>query len=144
VTLASALFLSLIALIFLIRWFFSRNMEKKYAPTWGCAYVAPNSRMQYTGKSYSKSLGKLLNFIMIEKKGFTEIERQEIFPETRKYRSFYLDVFEAKIIDPVLMLFRRFIDLFQFIQNGKIQAYVIYGIVFIIVIFIGTILNFWH
>jgi len=68
----------------------------------------------------------------------------EIFPDSRKYHSHYLDIFEVKIIDPVIGLITRFIDLFQFIQNGKIQAYVVYGIVFILAIFIGTILNFWH
>ena len=35
--------------------------------TWGCGYTIPSSRMQYTGKSYSKSLGKLLNFIVLGK-----------------------------------------------------------------------------
>lgn len=100
--------------------------------------------MQYTGKSFSKSLGKLLNFMIIEKKGYREIERSETFPDSRKYSSFYLDVFENKIIDPVILLITRFINLFQFIQNGKIQAYVIYGIVFIVAIFLGTILKLWH
>jgi hydrogenase-4 component B len=144
ISLSSLLFISIIGFMFFIRWIISRGTEKKYASTWGCAYVAPNSRMQYTGKSYSKSFGKLLNFIMIEKKGYSEIKKQEIFPDSRKYRSFYLDVFETKIINPVMNLITRFINLFQFVQNGKIQAYVIYGIVFILAIFIGTILNFWR
>ena len=143
ISLASVLFLLIVGFIFFIRWIISRSNEKTYESTWGCAYVAPNNRMQYTGKSYSKSFGKLLNFVMIEKKGYTEIKKDEIFPETRKYRSFYLDFFEAKIINPVIFQITRFINLFQFIQNGKIQAYVIYGIVFILVIFIGTVLNFW-
>jgi hypothetical protein len=82
--------------------------------------------------------------MMIERKGYAELKSTEVFPVERKYRSFYLDVIESKIIDPLLVLIRRFIDLFQFVQNGKIQAYVIYGIVFILVIFIGTILKFWH
>ena len=100
--------------------------------------------MQYTGKSYSKSFGKLLGFVMIEKKGYDEIEKEEIFPESRKYHSFYLDFFETYLINPVILFMTRFINLFQFVQNGKIQAYVIYGIVFILAIFIGTVLNFWH
>lgn len=79
---------------------------------------------------------------MIEKKAYTEIERKEIFPESRKYRSFYIDILESKVIDPILLLIRRFINLFQFVQNGRIQAYVIYGIVFIVVILIGTVLIF--
>ena len=81
---------------------------------------------------------------MIEKKEYDEIRHDETFPESRKYRSFYIDIFEAKILDPVMHQITRFINLFQFIQNGKIQAYVIYGIVFILAIFIGTILNLWH
>lgn len=142
ISLASVSFLIMAALIFLLRWTISRRNERIYGSTWGCAYVAPNSRMQYTGKSYSKSLGKLFNFAMIEKKGYDEIKKDEIFPESRKYRSFYLDFFESQIINPVILQITRFINLFQFVQNGKIQAYVIYGIVFIVVIFIGTLLNF--
>jgi formate hydrogenlyase subunit 3/multisubunit Na+/H+ antiporter MnhD subunit len=144
VSLSVLIFIGITGLLFLVRWYFSHSLEKKQASTWGCAYIAPNSRMQYTGKSYSKSFGKLLNFLMIEKKGYNEISKTEIFPVSRKYRSFYLDVIEIKIIDPVLSILTRLINLFQFFQNGKIQAYVIYGIVFILAIFIGTILNFWH
>lgn len=144
ISLASVLFLSVISLVFIIRWVITRGSEKKYSSTWGCAYLAPNERMQYTGKSFSKSFGKLLNFMLIEKKGYSEIKRDETFPVSRKYRSFYLDFFDYKIIDPVVLLITRFINMFQFVQNGKIQAYVIYGIVFILTIFIGTVLNFWH
>ncbi len=144
ISISSVIFIIITGVIFLLRWFFSGKTEKEISAGWGCAYAAPNNKMQYTGKSYSKSLGKLLNFMIIEKKGYTEIKEKEIFPAERKYRSFYLDIFESKIIDPVMFYLRRFIDMFQFVQNGRIQVYVIYGIVFILVIFIGTFLNFWH
>jgi hydrogenase-4 component B len=144
ISFASLLFITITGLVFTVRWVISRGNEKKYGVTWGCAYVAPDNRMQYTGKSYSKTFGKLLSFVMIEKKGYSEIKKIEIFPEPRKYRSFYLDLFESKIINPVTNLVTRFFNLFLFIQNGKVQAYIIYGIVFIMVIFIGTILNLWH
>lgn len=144
ISLASFLLIAVIGFVFLLRWFFTRGSEVKYSSTWGCAYPAAGDRMQYTGKSFSKSFGKLFNFLMIEKKGYDEIRQDETFPESRKYRSFYIDIFEAKIIGPVMHQITRFINLFQFIQNGKIQAYVIYGIVFILAIFIGTILNLWH
>jgi NADH:ubiquinone oxidoreductase subunit 5 (subunit L)/multisubunit Na+/H+ antiporter MnhA subunit len=144
ISLTSMIFLLFVGLMFFIRWSISRKTVNSIDSTWGCAYGSPNSRMQYTGKSYSKTFGKLLNFVMIEKKGYPEIEKKEIFPAARKYHSFYLDFFETRIINPVLHIITRFINLFQFIQNGRIQAYVIYGIVFILAIFIGTILNFWH
>jgi hydrogenase-4 component B len=142
ISIASVIFLAVISLVFLIRWILSGKAEEKYSQTWGCGYTAPNNRMQYTGKSFSKSFGKLLNFMLIEKKGYKEITREETFPEIRKYRSYYLDFFEERIIDPVIILITRFINLFQFIQNGKIQAYVIYGIVFILTIFLLTVFNF--
>jgi hydrogenase-4 component B len=142
ISLCSILFIAVISGVFVARRLFTSRTEKRYAPTWGCGYAAPNERMQYTGKSFSKAFGKLMNFILIEKKGYAEIERSNTFPEERKYRSFYLDFFDSKIIDPVISMITRFINLFQFVQNGRIQAYVIYGIVFILAIFIGTVLNF--
>jgi hydrogenase-4 component B len=144
ITISMVIFILITGMLFLIRWYIARGNEKISAPTWGCAYVAPNNKMQYTGKSFSKSLGKLLNFLIMEKKGYTEIRMDEVFPQSRKYRSFYLDILESKVIDPLMIQITKFINRFQFIQNGKIQAYVIYGIVFILAIFIGTVLNFWH
>ncbi len=44
---------------------------------------------------------KILNFILVEKKGYTEISREDTFPQSRKYQSFYLDLFEHRIINPV-------------------------------------------
>jgi formate hydrogenlyase subunit 3/multisubunit Na+/H+ antiporter MnhD subunit len=140
----SLLFLILIVLVFGIRSLVLRKQEKIFSSTWGCAYQAPGPRMQYTGKSFSKTLGKLLNFSLIEKKSYKELKSNEIFPKSRRYSSFYLDVFEQKLIDPFIQRLKQFINLFNFVQNGKVQAYVLYGIMFILVVFLGTLLNFWH
>jgi hydrogenase-4 component B len=144
ISITSFTFITLTGVIFFLRWILTRKNSKSYSATWGCGYSVPNVRMQYTGKSFSKSFGKLMNFILIEKKGYSEIEGDVTFPETRRYNSFYLDFFETKLIDPILLMITRFINLFQFVQNGKIQAYVIYGILFIVAIFIATLLNLWH
>jgi hydrogenase-4 component B len=143
ISIASMVFLGIICLIFFIRFILVKEKEEKYSSTWGCAYNVPNSRLQYTGKSFSKSFGKIMNFLIIEKKRYKEIGQVETFPDSRKYSSFYLDFIENKILDPAIYFINSFINKFQFIQNGKIQAYVIYGIVFILVIFIGTILKLW-
>lgn len=144
ISLYSFLFLVVIGSVFMLKRMFSHRIKPEYSATWGCGYVSPNQRMQYTGKSFSKSFGKLLNFVLIEKKAYSEIKQNDTFPVNRKYRSFYLDFFGARIVDPAVLLLTRFINMFQFIQNGRIQAYVIYGIVFILVIFMGTVLNLWR
>jgi formate hydrogenlyase subunit 3/multisubunit Na+/H+ antiporter MnhD subunit len=144
ISLFAFIFILVIGFVYLLRLVLSSRKEKKYESTWGCGYIAPTARIQYTGKSYSKSLGKLFNFVLIEKKEYKELKANEIFPETRKYQSYYLDFFEQKVINPIIKQLLFIIDLFKFIQNGKVQMYVLYGIIFIVLVFLGTILNIWH
>jgi len=136
------IFILLIALIFFIR----KNLSRKHAvtlgPTWGCGYIAPVPGMQYTGKSFSKSLGKLLNFIVLEKKKYKEISTAEIFPDGRKYSSHYKDLFVTKIFNVIIDRLLYSMNYFQFIQNGKIQMYILYGIFFIVLVFLGTVFKF--
>jgi hypothetical protein len=49
ISLASVLLLAVICFVFFIRWILTRATEEKYSSTWGCAYLAPNEKMQYTG-----------------------------------------------------------------------------------------------
>lgn len=144
ISLYSIFFAGILIVLFVLRRLLSGKNKDVIDITWGCGYIAPTPRIQYTGKSFSKSMGKLLQFIVIEKKDYTELKNEEIFPKGRKYSSHYLDIFEEKIIDPFVFQLNRLINLFKFVQNGKIQAYVLYGILFIIIVFIGTVFNLWH
>ena len=88
----SLIFIAMVGVVYAIRlWFSRRGVEYTIEPTWGCGYTAPSSRIQYTGKSFSKSLGKLLNFIIIEKKSYSELTKEEVFPQQRKYATYYHD-----------------------------------------------------
>ncbi len=135
---------SLIFLVLLLPVFFLRNMNMVSRPseiitTWGCGYVAPNNRMQYTGKSFSKTLGKLLGFLVGEKKNYKEIAPEEIFPKERAYVSHYTDFFENSLIEKLTKPLLNGMNYFQFIQNGRVQYYVLYGVVFMLLLFLGTL-----
>lgn len=136
------LFFLLMILIFFIRKQFSGKHSKVKGLTWGCGYAVPTSRMQYTGKSFSKSLGKLLNFIVLEEKKYKEISPTEIFPNERKYSSHYKDLFVTKIFNVIVDRLLYSMNYFQFIQNGKIQMYILYGVFFIVLLFLGTVFRF--
>jgi hypothetical protein len=138
----SILFLVVLIFVFLVRTIFVRNRPAEINPTWGCAYIAPSSKMQYTGKSFSKTLGKLLGFVVTEKKKYTELTTQEIFPKTRNHSSHYIDFFEHNIIQRLADRLLHSLNYFQFIQNGKTQMYVLYGVFFIVIVFLGTLFNF--
>ncbi len=134
----SLVFFLLLAFVFFVRNYFAKSRQVSINTTWGCGYVAPYSKMQYTGKSFSKTLGKLFSFFVIEKKNYSEITSKEIFPVSKNHSSFYLDFFENTIFHRVIKLILYNMNHFQFIQNGKIQMYVLYGIFFILLVFLGT------
>ena len=141
INLYSILFVAIVAASWGIRALVVKGKSMKIEPTWGCAYVAPNSRMQYTGKSFSKSLGKIFGFVLVEEKKFKELEAGEIFPESRKYVSHYQDFFEYRFINYITHHLVYAANYFKFIQNGRVQSYVWYGIVFMVAIFTLTVLT---
>ena len=141
INLYSLLFMAIIALSWFARSLVLRNKSNKIQPTWGCAYIAPNNRMQYTGKSFSKSLSKMFSFILIEEKKYKELKAGEIFPENRKHGSHYHDFIETRFINIITHRLVYASNYFKFIQNGRVQSYVWYGIVFMLTIFMLTIFN---
>jgi formate hydrogenlyase subunit 3/multisubunit Na+/H+ antiporter MnhD subunit len=141
ISLYSLLLIGIAVVVWLVRGIVLKQRIQRYETTWGCGYVAANSRQQYTGKSFSKPLSKILNILLIEKKQFKELMPGEIFPAKRTYVSHYHDFFERNLIDPILSRLNYSFNYFSFIQNGRVQSYVLYGIVFILAIFILTLFN---
>lgn len=141
ISLYSLLLIAIAAAIWLLRSNVLKHHIQRIDATWGCGYAAPTSRLQYTGKSFSKPLGKIFNYFLIESKHFEELKPNEIFPVKRDYYSHYHDFFEHKLIDPVVSRLNFSANYFSFIQNGRVQSYVLYGIVFILAIFILTVFN---
>lgn len=138
---ASALLIGIAAVLWLIRLRVSQRKPVSRSSTWGCGYTAPTPALQYTAKSYSKSLARLFGFYTLEGKKFRELKTASIFPSPRSYHSYYLEFFENRIIDPVTKLFLRIFTLFGFIHNGRIQYYVLYGFFFVIALMLLSLLN---
>jgi len=141
ISMYSILFIGITGLFWGIRTIVQRSRVQVTGATWGCGYTAPTSKIQYTGKSFSKSLSKMFNFLVIERKQYEELKAGEIFPKQKKYISHYHDFFELRLIHVVTNQLIYAANYFKFIQNGRIQSYVLYGIVFILAIFILTIFN---
>ena len=138
----SLLLIVLITLIYFVRTYIANKKSRAFLSTWGCGYVAPNTRMQYTGKSFAKTFAKLFSFFTAEKKKYKEIDANTIFPSIRSYQSRYSDFFEIRIIDKLNNRLIGFLNYFTFIQSGQTQSYVLYGLLFIIVLIAATFFNF--
>jgi formate hydrogenlyase subunit 3/multisubunit Na+/H+ antiporter MnhD subunit len=125
--------------------FFVRNrvMSKRTisaGPTWGCGYVAPSAKLQYTAGSFVRSYVKLNKAtLLFEKK---EKEVVGLFPAESHYESNAYDKFEKWLIDKPVASFKTFLKRFLFLQNGSLQSYILYGVMFIIgVIFIPMVFD---
>lgn len=139
----SSLFLAVLILaLWLLRQRTGAARKTEWSATWGCGYAAPTPAMQYTGKSYSKNLARLFGFGSLEGKKYRELKAESVFPTPRSYRSFYMEFFETRLIDPFLKVFIRIFSYFRFIHNGRIQYYVLYGFFFVIVLLILSVMRF--
>jgi len=139
ISLYTLLFVSIILVLLFVNNILKRTKTITSGPTWGCGYTAGTSKIQYTGKSYSKSLGKIFSSIVIERKQYKEIQAGEIFPNDKRYISHYNDFVEYRLFHGILNRLLYSANYFKFIQNGRVQSYVLYGILFIIAVFLFTI-----
>lgn len=141
VGIASLLLILLIGSVYLVRSKIAGKRTIGESSTWGCGYTAPNIRMQYTGKSFSKTLAKLFAFITSEQKKYIEIENNAVFPASRSYQSNYVEFFEKNVINKVSNQLFSFMSYFSFIHNGQLRLYILYGFFFILLLFLGTFFN---
>ncbi len=126
--------LLIILFVLALRKFLTRNVSKTPGPTWGCAYPGVSSDMQYTAGSFIRSYTKLAKpFLDI---GKHEIDIDEVFPGKKQYETQPYDKIERYMIDKPLRFIKIFIGWFLFLQNGKLQRYILYGIVFILLVII--------
>lgn len=140
----TAIFIALLIAVFGIRKLVTRRRPFVEYETWGCGYIAPISKAQYTGRSFIRSFGQLFNFIVQERKKSAKIPKNKIYPGRHSISTSYIDMLEDYFVVPLAKRLTFTLNYFQFIQNGQIQTYVLYGIFFVILVFLGSAFNLIH
>jgi len=85
--------------------------------------------MQYTASSFIRSYRKLFEPILFIKK--EKVEASGLYPEKIKQHTQPGDRLERWLLDRPIHFFRTVLSRFTFLQNGNIQAYILYGFIFI-------------
>jgi hydrogenase-4 component B len=128
----SWLFFGMIVLVIAfayLRKYVTKHRKVELGTTWGCGYAASSGKTQYSASSFVRSYTKLAKPVLdIEKK---EVEINEVFPGEKHYETDPYDMMERVLIDRPLKLIDKVADRFMFLQNGHLQRYILYGIVFI-------------
>jgi len=142
ISLSSGIFIALIGIIWLLRSWQQKRQIIKQGDTWGCGYTGANPALhQYTATSYADNFVQLSSKLVHMKKEFTDFGEAEIFPQNRVFETHSSDVFEDNLLTkPSNILLKVFYKIAVF-QTGKIQHYLLYALVFLIVIFFLTYFN---
>lgn len=130
VGLAGLAFLLLAAFIYVAKSRHNSRRQVSQGPTWGCGYTEGTPKIQYTATSFVKTYVQLFSFVLGNKKH--QQLPTDIFPTSGHFESESYDKLESTFIDKPLGAYRTLMDRFSFLQNGKMQFYVLYGIIFII------------
>jgi hydrogenase-4 component B len=139
ISLVAWAFLLSIVLIRVIKYMAARNKISEINSTWNCGYGAPNSKMQYTASSYVRSYRKLIGPILQMNKKEEDIEG--VFSEPIHSQTHPYDKTEIFFIDKPLRLMNKIMARLRFIQNGNIRYYILYGVLFIIIVVIISLIS---
>lgn len=105
--------------------------------TWGCGYNRANNHMQYTASSYASPFLSMLNPLF--KKVFDVEKPRKLFPQSAHFSLHVEDIEEAYVIEPILKSDEWFLSKFEGLQSGNIQAYIKYGLIFLLIVIIGSL-----
>lgn len=142
VGMGALIFIIMLIVLLGIRRLILNKLPSETYETWGCGYVAPVGKAQYSGRSFTRSFGLLFSFLVKETKKIEKIPKEKLYPGQFIFSiHYYVDILEKYLVMPLAKRLTFILNYFQFIQNGQIQSYVLYGLFFIILVFLGTAFN---
>lgn len=141
ISLAGGVFVLLTTIIMIYRRYHLSTKVVSCGPTWGCGYTAPAPEQQYTSTSYAYNFNHLAKPVLQTKKIMDEIGEGEIFPRKRSFRSESEDVYKKYLIDKPVDLVSGLLKRIAVMQTGRIQHYILYAFIFMLVVLILTWFN---
>lgn len=106
--------------------------------TWDCGYLRPSPRMQYTSSSFAQPVTKMFNFILRTKCRL--LGPQPVFPRKASFETETPDVFKENLYEPAFKgVDRAFLKL-GWIQQGRLQYYVMYILVTLMILLIWELI----
>jgi hydrogenase-4 component B len=92
--------------------------------TWDCGYAVPTPRMQYTSSSFARTLVAFFRWVMPAV--VNAPRRFSLFPLHAEFETHMPDTVLDRGLMPSLRLAKRSIGFVRYIQNGRVQLYLLY------------------
>jgi hydrogenase-4 component B len=102
--------------------------------TWGCGYAAPAARMQYTGASYAETL--IFSFRHLLRPAHRGEPPSGYFPSGANIATESTDIVLKRGYEPLFARVARICERMWPLQHGRIQLYLVYIVVTVVVVFL--------
>lgn len=135
----SILGLSLLALVALIALFLLRRARKlphAESSTWGCGYLQPTSRMQYSASSFADMLVTLFRGVLRPEMHRKEVEG--LFPAPGRVESHVPETVLERIYLPLLEYLYLKTAPVRRLQHGKLNIYIFYSFITVVLLLVLT------
>ncbi len=137
IVLASAVFLVLLAVLIILRRLLLAGREVSASGTWDCGYVRPTARIQYTASSFAQPLTNMFRFFLQSRRHGQE--PQGLFPHPAAISTETDDVFRRRFYDHVFQGAAVLMMRLHWLQQGRVQVYVLYIAVTLLALFIWNL-----
>ncbi len=135
------LLIIIVALLYIIKSRVQRSRTVTEGPTWGCGFTSPNIRMQYTGESFAEGLESIATTLTQNTIEGRSVGKSEIFPTTHNYNIRHKDKIDRLFAEWWMELLHIINKRVMSLRTGKINIYIAYALIFLVVIFVLSLLN---
>ena len=141
ISLTALLLIIIIALLYTLKRRAQRTRSIEQGPTWGCGFTSPNIRMQYTGESFAEGLESIATSLTQNTVEGRTVGKSEIFPSTHNYNVRHKDKIDRLLAEWWVELLRIINKRIMKLRTGKINHYILFALLFLVAIFILSLLN---
>ncbi|MBR4952016.1 MAG: NADH-quinone oxidoreductase subunit E [Alistipes sp.] len=127
-----------IALLFVMKYRAQQKRKIESGPTWGCGFTAPNTRMQYTGESFSEGLENVGRPLMKDMVDGRSVDKGEIFPSEHNYKVVHKDKVDSLLGQLWVKMMHNINGFVMRLRTGRVNNYITFALAFLFVVLILT------
>lgn len=132
-------FVVIVVALYLLKRGAQRKRVISEGPTWGCGFTAVNTRMQYTGESFSEGLENIGRPLMKDTVDGRAVDKAEIFPLEHRYRIKHSDKVDSLLGRWWVQMMHRINEYVMRLRTGRVNNYITFALVFLVAVLILTL-----
>ena len=140
-SLISWILIAVIVALYLLKRRAQRSRTITEGPTWGCGFTALNTKMQYTGESFSEGLENIGKPFMKDTVDGRTIDKNEIFPTRHSYDIRHKDKVDSLLGRWWMALMHRINEYIMRLRTGRVNSYITFALVFLATVLVLTLLG---